>query len=220
MMFFTLFLTKTHNDQINTLSSCFVNKQVVYDTDYNDTLIKTLGFFGLTKMIKSPCSWDKSFYFLHQNNHILDNFDYFFFIEDDVYSKNPQFLYNFCESLSIYNQDLITNEVCFKKDCPNWHWWSRDNDYYQFKYHIKSYNPLCRLSKNIVKKILEFRTANNRFIFHELLFSCIAVENEMTILDINTIPEKKYIGKFHWRPKLSHSTITDEKIYHPVKPIF
>jgi len=219
-MFFTLFLSRKLNNQLNHISNLFIHKKIIYDNEYEDDLLKTEGFFGLTKMVKQPSAWDKAFYFLHNNLFLLDSFDYFFFVEDDVYSKNAQALYNFCNSCEQYDQDLISREIYFKKENPYWHWWSRDKSYEQFNNHIRSFNPLCRLSKNLIKDILVYREKHKKFIFHEILFPCLCVDLEMKYLDMDKIKEKEFIGKFVWRPIIDVNFIQDEKIYHPVKPIY
>lgn len=219
-MFFVLFLSKSFNTQLDNIAKIFSNKKIIYDNHYDDTILKTKGFIGLTKTIKQPSAWDKAFYFLYNNPSLVDLFDYFFFIEDDVFSKNNEMLYNFCVSLQKYDHDLISKNIESKQQSLNWHWWKIDKNYKEFTNHIKCFNPFCRLSKRLIKNILEYRQTHNRFMFHEILFSSLVADLNMRYLDIANIEEKKYIGNFIWRPIIDISLIKDEKIYHPVKPIY
>jgi hypothetical protein len=174
----------------------------------------------MTRMIKQPSSWDKAFYHLYQNSNLLKKYNYFYFIEDDVYTKDINTLYNSFITLNQPSYDFIGLKINKRQNTKNWCWWTREKDVnIYFKNPHMSFNPLCRLSSRLINKILEFRNSYNKFYFHEIMFSSLCVENDFTMTNLNSLIDS-YLGKFDSRPIINIDTIKDTKIYHPVKPVY
>ncbi len=149
-------------------------------------------------------SWDTAF------SKLADDVRDSWFFENDVrwgssalpdlfrYSSRPE--------------ELIAGKFRFRADQPDWYWW-RDYAYY-FPTPKRSFNPVCRLSAPLIQKVLEFRTQNKGFVFHELLFASLAT----SCFDLETT---KLMGSaFRWRPKISSEEMqNDSELYHPVKEV-
>lgn len=216
-----LLLSKAKNEYIEELSAIFKpNSFIIYDTDYSDDLLKQKGFIGLTGGIKQPSAWDKSFYFISQITDVT-NYSYFYFIEDDVFSKkihNIKLLAYYLDS-NYNSYDLIAHYIQNKSESTNWPWWDKID--VNLKNQYRSFNPFCRLSKKLVNSILDYRNNNNCFIFHEILFASLCGDHQYSTVSLDSNKEyNKFIGSIKARPILDKIFIDDEKIYHPVKPIY
>lgn len=198
------------------IHNCIISDQ---DSLYLDETIKEQGFYNLTRSpyIKKPSSWDKAFYYISKNN-LVKQYDHFWFIEDDVYSKNYEYLIDFIvTSNTNYNHDLITKRIRSKSHYPNWKHW-KEEYINQFNFPSQSFNPICRLSSSLILHILEYKKAHSRFDFHEILFVSLCKEFNLQHIEyINEDSLNKYIGKVVYNPILLKEDVSDEKIYHPVK---
>jgi hypothetical protein len=164
-------------------------------------------------------AWEKSFFYIHKNN-LINKYNNIYFIEDDVYSKNFDTYSHLIKYWNTLDHDFISSAIKSKQQDAGWSWWSQDTEYERyFQNPYRAFNPLCRLSSRLIEYILEFRKQNNKFYFQEILFSSIVVENKLNYIDYNFDKDSnKYIGKIHFRPKILPALITDNKLYHPVKP--
>jgi hypothetical protein len=164
-------------------------------------------------------AWEKSFYYINENK-LTNIYNNIYFIEDDVYSKNFDTYINLIKYWNTFSNDFISAEIKSKKEDSGWFWWSEDTKYEEyFANPYRAFNPLCRLSRRLIELILNFRKQNNGFYFHEILFSSLVVKNKLNYMDYNLdMGSKKYIGKIHFRPRILPGLITDNKLYHPVKP--
>lgn len=222
MKSFALILTREHNDYTKKLyEELDIDSVVISDSDYQDSDMMSLGFYDMTRMVKRPSAWDKAFYYLAVYD-IVHKYDYFYFIEDDVYCKD---LNRFNELISFldtkFGSDLITYEILSKEKSEDWMWWGYAKrflaDY--FTNHNKSFNPLCRLSSKLIEEILYFRVDKNQFFFHEVLFPTLCADRGLIFDDFRDLPEiEKFIGTIQYRPLMDSETITDDRIHHPVKP--
>lgn len=162
-------------------------------------------------------AWDNAFYFIFKNLNLeLNNIKYFYFIEDDVYSKN---LTTFVDLINFYENttsDFISGEILPKKESEKWSWWKNDDDFLVFYEPYRSFNPICRMSIRLIKLIHDHHKKWNRFFYNEFLFASISKQNKLTCLDYNR-EKNPFIGKIIYRPCLDKSQIKDNKIYHPVK---
>jgi hypothetical protein len=219
-----LLLCKNITENIKLLSSQLDKNNIPYTIICDDCSIHTddilinQGFTDLTRSpyIKKPSAWDKSFYEIY-NNKLTSIYNYFLFIEDDIYSKDYESIVGFINEISKYNEDLITKCVRPKSHHPTWKHWNEEyiND---LKYPSQSFNPLCRLSKVLVEKIIKYKDDNKKFNFHEILIASLCIEYNLTY--INYIEDevlKKYIGDINYTPILLTKNINDRRIHHPVK---
>ena len=219
-----LLLCKNITENIKLLSSQLDKNNIPYTiicddcSIHTDNMLIAQGFTDLTRSpyIKKPSAWDKSFYEIH-NNKLTSLYDYFLFIEDDIYSKDCESIINFINDISKYSEDLITKCVRPKSHHPTWKHW---NEEYinSLKYPSQSFNPLCRLSKKLVKKIIQYRDNNQKFNFHEVLIASLCLEYDLTYINyIEDEALKKYIGNINYTPILLTKDIKDALIHHPVK---
>jgi len=183
-----------------------------------DEKIKSDGFYNLTRSpyIKKPSAWDKAFYYLSKNN-LLDSYSHFFFIEDDVYSKEYDSVVKFIVEAKNYNVDFITKQIRLNNHYSTWRYWKED--YVKLlKSPHQSFNPICCLSSQLVKLILNYKDQQGSFNFHEVLFASLCKEYSLTYLEyMNVEGLSKHIGKITYRSINTKEDILDEKIYHPVK---
>jgi hypothetical protein len=216
-----LILTREHNlftDRLSTLSD---NTTVISDEMISDLETKKQGFIGCTGVIKQPSAWDKSLHFIEQYN-LFDHHDYFYFIEDDVYSRNMNTFFTLINLLNNETSDFVSSGINSKEDSRNWWWWKRLSDHVvYFKDPHRSLNPLCRLSSKLVKICLDFKSRYNKLYFHEIMFPSLCAENNMKYLDIRKNSKLNiFFKQFSFRPIIDISTIDTDLIYHPVKPIY
>lgn len=223
--FIVILLCKEISYKINLFIGKLIEKHIDYKIicDYcsldKDDEIKSLGFVNLTRSpyIKKPSAWDKAFYTIH-NENMIEKYKYFFFIEDDVYSKQYESIIQFIlDAQRVFNVDFITKKIRPKSHHPSWQHWKEDYIFY-LKYPSQSFNPFCRLSSSLITKIFEYQKKYQQFNFHEILFASLCLENNMTYINyIESSILNKYIGNFKYNPILLDEEITDNRIYHPVK---
>jgi hypothetical protein len=176
------------------------------------------GFINLTRAdhIKKPSAWDKAFYQIY-HQQLLSSYEYFFFIEDDVYSTNYNALINFIKECNNHNSDLITKSIRTQNHFPSWRRW-QEQYISELLTPRQSFNPICRLSKNLVEKILQYRDTINKFNFHEIIFASLCIQYNLTYLEyIKDIKLKKYIGSMAFEPIFTFDSIPNDLINHPVK---
>lgn len=220
-----IILCKHRCNKVIHLENSFVNNTVNFITisdsltsDIDQTLLN-LGFYNLTRSpyIKKPSAWDKAFYTINYHK-LYEQYDYFFFVEDDVYSKDYEYLNKFIHDCNNhFDEHFITKQIRPQSHHPNWKYWKEDY-ISSLKYPSQSFNPLCRLSSQLVKIILHYQKQRKKFEFHEILIPSLCLENNLSYINYienNTL--KKYIGKFRYNPIMLVEEITDNLIYHPVK---
>lgn len=112
--------------------------------------------------------------------------------------------------LSSKEEELITCKYKTVEEQPDWFWW--DVYAHHFKIPKRSFNPVCRLRKSLIEKILEFRIQNQGFVFHELLFASLA----SSCFDLQ---KTDLVGPaFRWRPEITAEEMKEEsQLFHPVK---
>jgi hypothetical protein len=209
------------DEYVKILSQKNIPYQIVCDlcSIDNDQKLLSTGFFNLTRSpyIKKPSAWDKSFYTIVQDD-LLKNYDYFYFIEDDVYSKNYETIISFImDAQSTFAVDFITKKIRPKSHHPQWKYWKEDY-INEFTNPSQSFNPFCRLSNRLINKILDYKNTHNQFNFHEILFASLCLENDLSYINyIENNILNKYIGSFRYYPIMVESDISDPLIYHPVK---
>jgi len=218
-------LCKDFSDRSNNYAKILSQKNIHYKiicdlcSIQNDSYLLSNGFYNLTRSpyIKKPSAWDKSFYTISESD-LLTKYDYFYFIEDDVYSENYEALISFIsDAQNTFTVDFITKKIRPKSHHPNWKHWNEDY-IDEFKFPSQSFNPLCRLSHNLITKIIEYKNKYNQFNFHEILFASLCLEHNLSYINyIENNILNKYIGNFRYNPIMVESDISDHLIHHPVK---
>lgn len=184
-----------------------------------DQYLLDIGFYNLTRSpyIKKPSAWDKAFFVIN-NQELINLYEYFTFIEDDVYSKEYISLIEFIIKMNhYYSDDLITKYIRPKSHYPTWQHWKEEYTK-EFKFPSQSFNPICRLSSRMISKILEYRQNQNKFNFHEIIIPSLCLDNFLSYKNYIDEPIlNEYIGKIQYNPILTEELILDNLIYHPVK---
>jgi len=223
--FIVFILCKNISDRIETFSQILRLNHIEYSIICDDCSIKddlsllNQGFYNLTRSpyIKKPSAWDKSFYSIDKYAW-LEKYQYFYFIEEDVYSKDYHTIVSFIlYAQKLVNIDFLSQKIKPKSHHPTWKHWKED-----YISHLKSphqsFNPLCRLSSKLIKQVLEYKLIHNQFNFHEILFPSLCIEHNMTHLNYMEDEKlQKYVGYIRYNPIILENDISDNLIYHPVK---
>jgi len=203
-----------------------IDSVLIIDNESDSDIVRKKNFIRLNWMFDKNSqshftqitAWEKSFYNIYINDYI-NKYNYFYFLEEDVYTKNLPTIINLINYFNTFDADLISTKILPKDANAEWPWWSEDYRYIElFNDPHRSFNPLCRLSSKLISLIFDFRNHYKEFYFHEMLFSSICVQNNLSYHDYDDYPEiDEYIGTFHYRPEIDQNKIKDKKIYHPVK---
>jgi hypothetical protein len=219
MSYKVLILSTKPNEWCQKLTESISNSMVIYDNSISDSEAESLGFKNICNMSwlkKSVVAWDKAFLYL---NRVIDEVpDYVWFIEDDVFSKDIKTIDKLIKDCQKYDYHFISNRIKDREPDSKWHWWKEDLT--GIRNNTSSFNPICRLSKTLIIKILLWRLNMNRFMFHEIMFASICKDQALTLIDFNQLEEWSQFGTFRWRPAIDINKIEDNKIYHPVKQIY
>ena len=181
---------------------------------YEDNLCIDNKIRDLTMWFRtSPKAWDRAIYFLKTQNI---NYDFVWIIEDDVYIKKIEYLYNIIKKYNKKNHDLISPYINSYEEFKTWpHWNLLEN--HNFKKRYYSYNCFCRASKNLIKyscDYMEESFSKNIIFFHEILFINICINNKLKYLTF----KKNDDLCIKYRPEIGESDLNKNfKIYHPVK---
>jgi len=159
--------------------------------------------FTLGKLI---CGWDKALYYFGIENI---NYDFIWFIEDDVFFYNESAIVNIDNKY--IDDDLLSNTYEENKNGNKnvWHYHRININYPPPYYH----GMMCavRFSKNMIKYINEYAIKYRTLFFLEALFPIIAIKNNLkysTPIEFNNI---------HYRKENIHSFDDINNIYHPLK---
>jgi hypothetical protein len=162
------------------------------------------GFKNMCSHISFPeiTSWDTAF------SKLADNPRDSWFFENDVRWGTTALPELF--KLSSRQEELITGKYRLRADQPGWYWWKYYADYFQNP--KRSFNPVCRLREPLIRKVLEFRSENAGFVFHELLFPSLA----SSCFDLETT---NLMGSaFRWRPEIKAEEMqNNSELFHPIK---
>ena len=154
------------------------------------------------KSFPDVTSWDTAF------SKLADDPKDSWFIENDVRWGKLALAKLF--QLESRGEELISCKYNLRENEPDWYWWQHYAHY--FPVPAKSFNPVCRLSESLVRKILQFRDQNGAFVFHELLFPSLA----SSCFDLSNT---ELIGPaFRWRPEIIRKEMRSKtELFHPVK---
>lgn len=138
------------------------------------------GFKGsVVYTLERACSRDKALYFFCKIN--ID-YDYIWFLEEDVFVPNKDTIR--CIDEKYKNEDLLSsmNEIKLSQydNTFFWqHWWRNENRI-EFPW-AHSMISAVRVSKTLLKHILDFATVHKCLLFDELLFNTITLQNKLHI---------------------------------------
>ena len=162
--------------------------------------------FTLNKLISG---WDKALYYFGVEN---TNFNYIWFIEDDVLFYNEETIMRIDKQY--INDDLLSNNYLENSNGNKntWHW-HRINIQYPPPYYS---GMMCavRFSNNMMKCINNYAKEHNTLFFLEALFPTIAIKNNLKYT--NPVEFNKIYYKHNFKGERINMTI----FYHPVKDLY
>ena len=177
------------------------------------------GFIHLTKTIKSPCAWEKAFYYI-KSQQLLLAFDKFYIIEDDVFFDFAG-IENLINYFSAKDFDLAACEIETRMQCLDWLHWDAisDDSYFSEEDLCRSFNPICILSNRLVSDVFQYQEKFKTFLYHEVLFASISKLKDYSTLDFKQHSFFKNIFRnFRYRPLLVQAEINEiNHISHPYK---
>lgn len=181
----------------------------------DNIICESNGFKNTHSTIKDATSREKALYYFYikgEKNEI--NYDYIWFIEEDVFIPTIETIKNI--DIKYSNSDLLVSNhdiIYEKKD--DWWWWMVNqqlSDKISLPY---SCAMICaiRCSKKLLKHIFNYALKYKTLFFCEVMFNTISLHNN---LDVKVIKELKTIL---WRNEWKKSDIDKNNLYHPVKSI-
>ena len=161
--------------------------------------------FTINKLISG---WDKALcYFGVKDN----NYDFVWFIEDDVFFNNE---YTLLQIDSQYlNSDLLSNSCSENTngEKKTWHW-HRINIRYPPPYYC---GMMCvvRFSNNMIKCINKYAKDYKTLFFLEALFPTIAIKNKLKC------DNPSELRQIYYRQEINEENIDKNNLYHPIKDL-
>lgn len=159
--------------------------------------------FVLNKLISG---WDKALYYFGVEDN---NYDFVWFIEDDVFFYNEATLLRI--DYQYINDDLLSNIFHENSDGNKntWHW-SMINIQYSPPYYD---GMMCavRFSNRMIECINNYAKQQNTLFFLEALFPTIAIKNNLKYNNPNELNNICYRNDF------KKENINNNNLYHPVK---
>jgi hypothetical protein len=190
---------------------------IILDDSHPDkSFLYKNGYYNFTKITHNPTSWERSIFHI-EINELTKKYEYFYFIEEDVFSPKLETFIDFILTCNKFKHDLISKGISDKDSSPGWIWWESKKDVKPFEFPIKSFNPICRLSSLLINKIIDYKNYYEKLSFHEILIASIANQFNLSILDYEKEPTlKTFIGEIS---VIQHKIedMQDNKIYHPYK---
>ncbi len=175
----------------------------------DDNKCKSSGFidtnFTLNKLISG---WDKALYYFGVENR---NYDFIWFMEDDVFFNNEDTLANIDNQY--LNDDLLSNNYFTNIDGKKDYWhWDRINLHFSPPYYD---GMMCvvRFSNKMMQFIMRYAENYNTLFFLEALFPTIAIKNNL----IYNNPCEFH--NIHYKRDFEKNDITVHNFYHPVKDL-
>jgi len=183
----------------------------LYFLSFDDSVAAINGFWNSSYIIpKKTISWDKALFYFSKTN--ID-YDYVWYIEDDVYVPSKESLINldlqYGEDVDLLCSSYALNDEG-DVELDGWvHWNEHDNKVQ--KPWARGLQCICRMSKRLMNKIDEFVTEHKKLVFIELLFTSLARRHEMTV----AMPLE--FAEVDCCRGLDVNTIDPNKIHHPIK---
>jgi len=170
-------------------------------------------FDHLFEYIGKPSAWDKTIY--HLCTQELE-YDYFYLIEDDVFSSDFTIFINFFAEMEKIEADLTAYQLKKAEETGLGHILKRYPSY-ETDIPLWTFNPLCRLSKRLVIEIKKYHDKNHLIYFHEIMLPTLCMQKNFKIVTYQDHPTlSKFFGYFHYDVKSTLPKIK-ENIVHPVK---
>lgn len=199
---------------ISDYSGYFERKNIFY---ISDDEMQQQKFNNMTTF-KTYSSWDKAMFYL--SNRF---FDYFWIIEDDVFI-NMDFPEKLIEINQENNEDLLTfSWIKTYLNKNNYVHWSKGKEYFFINELGASLNVICRISSELLDKILEFNIENESLMFHEILLISICNRYQLSHTNIRRNDFILYSSPSYQLEKkelLDFLENNNKLVYHPFKNWF
>jgi len=171
------------------------------------------------RLRKCPTAWDKAIYHIYTSK--LFSYDYYYFIEDDIFCKDLSMFKKFITNMDKFGHDLVTSKIYPKTRADIYDFWVRykkDIIHPNGEHIYFSFNPLCRLSRAFIKELFAFYDRNNFFYFHEVMLPTVAINNGYKTLDFLKEPSLNTLLGTWLGPGKSNRKMKDlYKLSHPYK---
>jgi hypothetical protein len=159
---------------------------------------------------KSVAGWDKALFYFACNHAY--NYDYVWFMEDDVYFYNENTLIDIDNKYD--KTDLLCNSSFKEAKLNEWLWY-RININFPTPYYCGMV-CICRFSRNMLESIKDYTIQNKTLFFLEALFPTIAVKYNLTYIS-NPI---EFITVTHRENfSLNYELLNKTNLYHPIKDV-
>lgn len=168
------------------------------------------GFKGsVLYFLDRACSRDKALYYFSMVNQ---TYDFVWFVEDDVYFKDPNNI-RYLDQRHSSDTDLLVREhrIKYSKEVLDWHW-KHVNGKIDLPW-ASSMICIVRLSKKMLEAIADYATKNGHLFLDEALFNTLCVHYQ---LKVESPPEFEHIT---YVPELlpAMNDRRDDYFYHPMK---
>jgi predicted O-methyltransferase YrrM len=175
----------------------------------NAELTQHEGIMGRISELPVISAWTRALAWLERERPEVEHV---WFIEDDV-AFSPDGFRQFLRVAEGMEADLLATDIFERHEQPDWHfWWDVES---WFEQPRGAFQPLCRLSTRLLRKIFEFREKHGHYLFHELLFPSLVVREGMSMLDMRKHAFLgRFIGAYQFRPIIESY---HPGICHPVK---
>jgi hypothetical protein len=168
------------------------------------------GYSNSSYIIKSdPISWDKALYYF---TIINNNYDYIWFIEDDVFINSVNNLINLDNKYPKSDLIVKANNIYLEGDESKWSHWLQVNDTLKLPWSM-SMICICRLSKELLLKINDYTKIYKKLNFIEFLFNTLALHNNLIISNPTEF------DPITFRKDWNINNINKNNLYHPIKNI-
>jgi len=182
----------------------------------NNEICEKSGFKNTHLRIKGSISRDKALYYFYKMNI---NYDYIWFIEEDVFIPTPETIKNI--DIKYPDQDLLVrNHETIYEYRNDWHWKlvnSQIRDKINLPYAWAHGAGICavRCSKKLLECIYNHALNYKSLFLDEVLFNIIALHNKLNVKGIEELKGIVWRKKGGWKK----SDINKSNLYHPVKCI-
>jgi len=161
--------------------------------------------FTLNKLISG---WDKALYYFGVEDN---NYDFVWFIEDDVFFNNEDTLLRI--DSQYIDSDLLSNKYDENTNGEKniWHWHKIN-----IQYPPPYYNGMMcavRISKKMMHCINDYVKEYNTLFFLEALFPTISIKNNLK----NNNPDE--FNNIYYRHDFNVENIDNNNLFHPVKDL-
>jgi hypothetical protein len=163
----------------------------------------------LLSLNNKACSRDKALYYF---NNIYTEYDYIFFVEEDVFIPNIFTIKNINDKY-ITGDLLVGGHNIITEYKNNWHW---SFIHTQMNLNLPYANSMIcaiRCSKKMMNSIKEYAIKYNNLFMDEALFNTLAIHNNLEVKTIYELKDIVYCKEWEL------NEISINHLYHPIKNI-